>query len=196
MHSLWTIKTPEGDLDFATPQEAAEYVKARLRPSEAASTGLHNDGSLDKMANKSEVKAMGIAAGKNAISASRTPVSDQSVPLGLDQFDFLKFTIVELDEIIAKATDAKRSFYHRRRAELLAELEALDAQENAATPPPIERRRKKETRPRKIKLFQDEEGNFWRGVGRKPSWLEDRLKAGAKLEDFLVESLSIQKLHR
>jgi DNA-binding protein H-NS len=34
--------------------------------------------------------------------------------------------------------------------------------------------------------FRDGSGNTWAGRGAQPVWLRDRLKAGAKLEDFAV----------
>ena len=35
--------------------------------------------------------------------------------------------------------------------------------------------------------FRDREGNTWAGRGALPVWLREKLKAGAKLEDFGVE---------
>jgi DNA-binding protein H-NS len=34
--------------------------------------------------------------------------------------------------------------------------------------------------------FRDKEGNTWAGRGAQPVWLREKLKAGAKLEDFAV----------
>jgi DNA-binding protein H-NS len=34
--------------------------------------------------------------------------------------------------------------------------------------------------------FRDKEGNTWAGRGAQPRWLRDRLKSGAKLQDFAV----------
>ena len=35
--------------------------------------------------------------------------------------------------------------------------------------------------------YRDKEGNSWAGRGAQPVWLREKLKAGAKLEDFAVE---------
>ncbi|MGV1789664.1 hypothetical protein [Rhizobium sp. A37_96] len=43
--------------------------------------------------------------------------------------DFSKYSLMELNEIIAKAIDARRIVVDRRRAELLAELQVLEALE-------------------------------------------------------------------
>jgi len=34
--------------------------------------------------------------------------------------------------------------------------------------------------------YRDKEGNTWAGRGAQPVWLREKLKAGAKLEDFAV----------
>ena len=34
--------------------------------------------------------------------------------------------------------------------------------------------------------YRDRSGNTWAGRGAQPRWLRDKLKAGAKLEDFAV----------
>jgi DNA-binding protein H-NS len=35
--------------------------------------------------------------------------------------------------------------------------------------------------------YRDKEGNTWAGRGAQPLWLREKLKAGAKLEDFAVD---------
>jgi DNA-binding protein H-NS len=52
--------------------------------------------------------------------------------------------------------------------------------------------------------YRDKQGNTWAGRGARPIWLREKLKAGAKLEDFAVQktvgvrraSLSKTKLGR
>ena len=36
--------------------------------------------------------------------------------------------------------------------------------------------------------YRDKSGNTWAGRGAQPIWLRDKLKAGAKLEDFAVDN--------
>ena len=37
--------------------------------------------------------------------------------------------------------------------------------------------------------YRDKSGNTWAGRGAQPVWLRDKLKAGAKLEDFAVNKM-------
>ena len=38
--------------------------------------------------------------------------------------------------------------------------------------------------------YRDKEGNTWAGRGAQPVWLREKLKAGAKLEDFAVQKIA------
>jgi DNA-binding protein H-NS len=38
--------------------------------------------------------------------------------------------------------------------------------------------------------YRDKEGNTWAGRGAQPVWLREKLKAGAKLEDFAVQKVA------
>ena len=41
---------------------------------------------------------------------------------------------------------------------------------------------------RKVPIkYRDKEGNTWAGRGAQPVWLREKLKAGAKLQDFAVQ---------
>jgi DNA-binding protein H-NS len=41
---------------------------------------------------------------------------------------------------------------------------------------------------RKVPIkYRDKAGNTWAGRGARPVWLREKLKAGAKLEDFALE---------
>ena len=47
--------------------------------------------------------------------------------------------------------------------------------------------RKSSLKGRKVAVkYRDKSGNTWAGRGAQPVWLRDKLKAGAKLEDFAV----------
>jgi DNA-binding protein H-NS len=48
---------------------------------------------------------------------------------------------------------------------------------------------------RKVAIkYRDKSGNTWAGRGAQPVWLREKLKAGAKLEDFAVDkSVSARK---
>lgn len=41
--------------------------------------------------------------------------------------------------------------------------------------------------------FRDRSGNTWTGRGAQPAWLREKLKAGAKLEDFAVHKTAASR---
>ena len=41
--------------------------------------------------------------------------------------------------------------------------------------------------------YRDREGNTWAGRGAQPVWLREKLKAGAKLEDFAVQKTAASR---
>jgi DNA-binding protein H-NS len=53
---------------------------------------------------------------------------------------------------------------------------------------PARRARGSTLRGRKVPIkFRDRSGNAWAGRGAMPVWLRDKIKAGAKLQDFAVD---------
>jgi DNA-binding protein H-NS len=41
--------------------------------------------------------------------------------------------------------------------------------------------------------YRDKEGNSWAGRGAQPVWLREKIKAGAKLEDFAVQKTAASR---
>jgi DNA-binding protein H-NS len=41
--------------------------------------------------------------------------------------------------------------------------------------------------------YRDKEGNTWAGRGAQPVWLREKLKGGAKLEDFAVQKTAASR---
>jgi DNA-binding protein H-NS len=41
--------------------------------------------------------------------------------------------------------------------------------------------------------FRDRSGNTWAGRGAQPTWLREKLKAGAKLQDFAVHKTAASR---
>ena len=41
--------------------------------------------------------------------------------------------------------------------------------------------------------YRDKAGNTWAGRGAQPVWLREKLKAGAKLEDFAVQKIAASR---
>jgi DNA-binding protein H-NS len=47
---------------------------------------------------------------------------------------------------------------------------------------------------RKVAIkYRDKEGNTWAGRGAQPVWLREKLKEGAKLEDFTVDKTVVSR---
>jgi DNA-binding protein H-NS len=47
---------------------------------------------------------------------------------------------------------------------------------------------------RKVAIkYRDKEGNAWAGRGAQPVWLREKLKAGAKLENFAVQKTAASR---
>ena len=67
----------------------------------------------------------------------------------------------------------------RRAAQLRDELSKLSGAKRKVRAQPLAGRKAP------IK-YRDKSGNTWAGRGAQPKWLREKLKAGAKLEDFAV----------
>jgi DNA-binding protein H-NS len=54
------------------------------------------------------------------------------------------------------------------------------------------RGRRSSLKGRKVAIkYRDKEGNTWAGRGAQPVWLREKLKAGAKLQDFAVDKAGL-----
>ncbi|MFB2567258.1 H-NS family nucleoid-associated regulatory protein [Rhizobium sp. IMFF44] len=98
------------------------------------------------------------------------------------KIDFSKATLKELNEIIADAVAARNKIISTRRSQLLAELNELDKLSKAGlgkAPREV---------PSSKAIYKDDKGNSWRGRGRMPQWLKDKIDSGANLEDFEVHA--------
>jgi DNA-binding protein H-NS len=70
----------------------------------------------------------------------------------------------------------------RRAKELESQLSRLGGEIGSRT-----KTRGSSLKGRKVAVkYRDNSGNTWAGRGAQPIWLRDKLKAGAKLEDFAV----------
>jgi DNA-binding protein H-NS len=70
----------------------------------------------------------------------------------------------------------------RRAKELESQLSRLGSEVGSRG-----KTRKSSLKGRKVAVkYRDKSGNTWAGRGAQPVWLRDKLKAGAKLEDFAV----------
>jgi DNA-binding protein H-NS len=71
----------------------------------------------------------------------------------------------------------------RKASELQDQLSRLGGE--VSTP---RRGRQSAMKGRKVPVkYRDKEGNIWAGRGAQPRWLREKLKAGAKLQEFAVD---------
>lgn len=87
------------------------------------------------------------------------------------------YTIKDLDELILDAYKFREKLVENRRAELLAELKALEA---PGTRPPGNRAKPP------IK-YRNAQGETWTGRGKAPGWLKAHEAAGGSRSDLLVD---------
>ena len=79
-------------------------------------------------------------------------------------------------DALLKLRDEIEQVLTRRAAQLRDELSKLGGGE-----------RRSSLKGRKVPVkYRDRPGNTWAGRGAQPRWLREKLKAGAKLEDFAV----------
>jgi DNA-binding protein H-NS len=58
----------------------------------------------------------------------------------------------------------------------------------------IAKKRRSSLKGRKAAIkYRDKSGNRWAGRGAQPIWLREKLKAGAKLEDFAVHKKEVSR---
>src|SRR5262245_33495995 len=89
---------------------------------------------------------------------------------------------MSIDELL-KLRDDVGNVLDRKARELGGQLARLGG-ETA----PARQGRGSALRGRKVPVkFRDKAGNTWAGRGAMPIWLRDRIKAGAKLQDFAVD---------
>jgi len=92
------------------------------------------------------------------------------------------FASMSIDGLLKLRDDVGRTL-SLKAAQLKDQLSRLD--EEAAYK---RRRRGSSLKGRKVAIkYRDKFGNTWAGRGVQPVWLREKLKAGAKLEDFAVQ---------
>jgi DNA-binding protein H-NS len=84
---------------------------------------------------------------------------------------------------LLKLRDEVGKVLSQKAAQLEEQLSMLGGEVGTAR-----RGRRSAMKGRKVAVkYRDKEGNTWAGRGAQPVWLRERLKAGAKLEDFAVQ---------
>jgi len=91
------------------------------------------------------------------------------------------FSGMSIDELLKLREDVG-NILNRKARELRDQLTRLGAETAPAT------RGWGALRGRKVPVkFRDSSGNTWAGRGAMPVWLREKIKAGAKLQDFAVD---------
>jgi DNA-binding protein H-NS len=86
-------------------------------------------------------------------------------------------------EALLKLRDEVGKVLSQKAAQLEEQLSMLGGKVGTAR-----RGRRSAMKGRKVAVkYRDKEGNTWAGRGAQPVWLREKLKAGAKLEDFAVQ---------
>ena len=89
---------------------------------------------------------------------------------------------MSVDELL-KLRDDVGTALSRRANELKNQLSRLGGEIG-----PLKRGRRSSLKGRKAPIkYRDRSGNTWAGRGAQPVWLREKLKSGAKLEDFAVQ---------
>jgi DNA-binding protein H-NS len=93
-----------------------------------------------------------------------------------------KLASMSIDALLKLRDDIGRTLSHKA-AQLRDQLSRLG--EEAAYK---RKGRRSSLKGQKVAVkYRDESGNTWAGRGAQPVWLREKLKAGAKLEDFAVQ---------
>ena len=99
-----------------------------------------------------------------------------------------KFTSASIDALLKLRDEIEEVLAHRA-ALLREELSKLGQQIGSKG-----KVRGSSLKGRKVPVkFRDRSGNTWAGRGAQPVWLREKLKAGAKLEDFAVHKTAVRK---
>src|SRR5262245_3095262 len=89
-------------------------------------------------------------------------------------------------EALLKLRDDVGKVLSQKAVQLEAQLSKLGGE--------VRRGRGSAMKGRKVPIkFRDKEGNTWAGRGAQPVWLREKLKAGAKLEDFSVQKTAASR---
>jgi DNA-binding protein H-NS len=90
---------------------------------------------------------------------------------------------MSIDALLKLRGDIEETFSHKA-AELKEQLSRLGDEAGGYR----KRGRGSSLKGRRVAIkYRDRSGNTWAGRGAQPVWLREKLKAGAKLEDFAVQ---------
>lgn len=137
--------------------------------------------------------------GQHSIATENTIMGDAPIPIErrliLPTLENMSFGDLRyIADSVAEYADEVQAMLEKKREERIAELKAqveadkaraaaTEAELAALCPPPV--KMSNSSKPK----YRDPEKpeNMWAGRGKQPGWLKEKLEAGAKLEDFLVD---------
>jgi DNA-binding protein H-NS len=92
-------------------------------------------------------------------------------------------------DALLKLRDDVGAALSRKSKELESQLSRLGGEIGSGR-----KTRRSSLKGRKVAVkYRDKSGNTWAGRGAQPVWLRDKLKVGAKLEDFAVHKGAAQR---
>ena len=122
--------------------------------------------------------------------ADDPPIETRLILPHLDRltFDDLQYVARKVYAYIADVQSMLEQKREERLKELQARIERDRAELAALSPVPVPTAKSKLENPSTPK-YRDpaKPENTWAGRGKKPMWLKEKLEAGAKLEDFLID---------
>ena len=122
--------------------------------------------------------------------ADDPPIETRLILPHLDRltFDDLQYVARKVYAYIADVQSMLEQKREERLKELQARIERDRAELAALSPVPVPTAKSKLENPSTPKDRDPAKPeNTWAGRGKKPMWLKEKLEAGAKLEDFLID---------
>ena len=103
------------------------------------------------------------------------------------KLDLQKLSLDELKQLQKDAAKAVEGFEQRKRAEALADLEAVAAKYGYRLKELVGGKPTKVTTKGEPKYRHPENpAKTWTGKGRQPAWIKEGLEAGKSLDDFAI----------
>jgi DNA-binding protein H-NS len=103
--------------------------------------------------------------------------------------DLNNMTVAELDALIERARSVREETRERRRIELKCELEQRLKGEGFSAIEVLGAKIKAKPQALPAKYAdRADAAQTWSGKGRMPGWLQAKLDAGARLEDFIIKT--------
>jgi DNA-binding protein H-NS len=103
---------------------------------------------------------------------------------GFEEMEMIRINLgsMSIDELLKLRDDIAKTL-SRKAAQLKDQLSRLGGEADYKRTD-----RGSSLKGRKVAIkYRDKSGNTWAGRGAQPVWLREKLKAGAKLEDFAVQ---------